>query len=94
MIPAITIPVATAPTSILGYGKELANTAKLYTDNQKYSGISGNFDFKLIIFYNICNRADVLLNAYLKALPLILTGLALNYYYNGRLAILIFDKAY
>ena len=94
MIPAITIPITTAPTSTLGYGKELANTAKLYTDDQKYSSISRNFNFKLIIFYNICNRADVPPNAYLKALPLILTGLALNHYYNNRLAILMFDEAY
>ena len=92
-MPAITIPIATAPTFILGYGKELVNVAKLYTDDQKYSGISGNFDFKLTIFYNICNRVNILPNAYLKALPFILIGLALNYYYNGRLAILIFDEA-
>ena len=92
IIPAITIPVTTAPTPILGYGKELVNVAKLYTDDQKYSGISRNFNFKLIIFYNICNRADVSPNTYFKALPFMLIGLALNYYYNSRLAILIFNK--
>ena len=92
MILTITIPVTIVPTSILGYGKELANTAKLYTDDQKYSSISGNFNFKLIIFYNIYNRTDIPPNAYFKALPLILIGLALNHYYNSRLAILIFNK--
>ena len=94
MTPATTIPVTTAPASILGYKKELVNIAKLYTDDQKYSGISGNFNFKLTIFYNICNRADIPLNAYLKALPFILIGLALNHYYNSKLAILIFNEAY
>ena len=60
MIPTIITPVATVPTSILGYRKELVNAAKLYTDNQKYSSISGNFNFKLTIFYNIYERADIL----------------------------------
>ena len=63
-------------------------------DDQKYSNISGNFNFKLRIFYNIYNKVDILFNAYLKALPFILIGLALNYYYNSKLAILIFNKAY
>ena len=91
--PVTTIPVTTAPTPILGYGKELVNAAKLYTNNQKYSSISGNFNFKLTIFYDICNRADVPPDAYLKALPLMLIGLALNYYYNTRLAVLMFEDA-
>jgi hypothetical protein len=72
MIPTTTTPVATVPTSILGYGKELANAAKLYIDNQKYSSISGNFNFKLTIFYNIYKRADILKRVYPKALPLML----------------------
>jgi hypothetical protein len=72
MTPTTTIPVAMVPTSILRYGKELVNAAKLYTDDQKYSGISGNFNFKLTIFYNICKRADVLKKAYPKALLLML----------------------
>ena len=46
-----------------------------------------------MIFYNICNRVDILPNIYFKALPFMLIGLALNYYYNSRLAILIFNKA-
>ena len=94
IIPATTIPITTVPTPILGYGKELANTAKLYTDDQKYSNISGNFNFKLTIFYNICNRANILFNTYFKALSFMLIGLALNHYYNNKLAILIFNKAY
>ena len=94
MIFTTTIFVAIAPASTLVYGKELVNMANLYTDDQKYSGISGNFNFKLINFYDICNRADIPLSVYFKALPFILIGLVLNYYYNSRLAILIFDKAY
>jgi hypothetical protein len=33
IIPAITIPIITAPASTLGYEKELINIAKLYTDD-------------------------------------------------------------
>ena len=44
----------------------------MYTDNQKYNNISGNFNHKLIIFYNIYERADVLERVYLKALLLML----------------------
>jgi hypothetical protein len=91
--PTTTTPITTVPTSILRYGKELVNAAKLYTDDQKYSGISGNFDFKLIIFYNICERVDILEKAYPKTLLLILQGLALDYYYNTKLAILTFKDA-
>jgi hypothetical protein len=36
------------------YGRELANLAKLYTDESKYSGNNDNFDFKLTIFTDLC----------------------------------------
>jgi len=35
------------------YSKELANLAKLYTNEAKYSGENDNFDFKLTIFTNL-----------------------------------------
>ena len=42
-----------------GFGKELANLAKMYIEDNKYSRENDNFDFKLIIFHNLCNRADI-----------------------------------
>jgi hypothetical protein len=42
-----------------GHGKELANLAKLYTDEAKYSGENDSFSFKLTIFHDMCDRADV-----------------------------------
>jgi len=36
------------------YSKELANLAKLYIDKSKYSDENNNFDFKLIIFIDLC----------------------------------------
>jgi hypothetical protein len=41
--------------TITGYSKEIVNAAKIYIKEQKYSGINESLDYKLIIFYNICN---------------------------------------
>ena len=41
------------------YGKELANLAKLYTDESKYSGKNNNFNFKLTIFIDLCQKANI-----------------------------------
>ena len=37
------------------YRKEIANVAKIYTEEQKYGGINESLNYKLIIFYNIYN---------------------------------------
>ena len=50
----------------------------MYTEELKYNGINSSFNYKLIIFYNICNQSDVLQEVYNKALLIILIGLALN----------------
>jgi hypothetical protein len=65
------------------FGKELTNLAKIYTDGSKYSGDNDNFDFKLVIFHDLCNRADVPEEAKVKAYPTMLRGLALDYYYTN-----------
>jgi len=64
-----------------GYSKEIANAAKIYIEEQKYSGINKSLNYKLIIFYNIYNQADVPQEAYLKAFPTMLKGLALEHFY-------------
>src|SRR6266576_951052 len=79
--------------TILGWGKEISNTAKIYIEELKYNGTNGSFNYKLTIFYNICNQSDILQEAYNKALPIMLTGLALNQYFNGRLGNLLFKDA-
>jgi hypothetical protein len=61
------------------------NLAKIYMEDSKYSRENNNFDFKLIIFHNLCRRAnipkdeDIMANTY----PIILYGLALDYYYSN-----------
>ena len=41
--------------TITGYSKEIANVAKIYIEEQKYSGINESLSYRLTIFYNICN---------------------------------------
>jgi hypothetical protein len=69
------------PITITGYGKEIVNIAKIYTEKQKYSSINKSLNYKLIIFYNICNQVDVPQEDYLKAFPTMLKGLVLDYFY-------------
>ena len=47
------------PTQAKTYGKELANLAKLYTNKSKYSSENNNFNFKLTIFTDLCQKADI-----------------------------------
>jgi len=58
------------------YSKEAATIAKIYTDDQKYNGVSNSFNFKLTIFYNICKRAGLPPKGYITALLTMLKGLA------------------
>ena len=57
--------------------------AKLYTDEVKYSGENDNFDFKLTIFTDLYQKADILKQEFSQAYSTILRGLVLNYYYTN-----------
>jgi hypothetical protein len=89
-------PIASIRTESGGHGKELANLAKLYTDEAKYSGENDSFSFKLTIFHDMCDRADVPQSAKLKAFFTMLKGLALDYYYSNMftniMTLIIFDE--
>jgi len=43
------------PITTTGYRKEIVNIAKIYIEEQKYGGINKSLNYKLTIFYNICN---------------------------------------
>ena len=53
----------------------------MYIKESKYKGNRDSFNFKLIIFHNIYRRADILYKAKAKAFPIMLKGLALNFFY-------------
>ena len=69
------------PVIITSYRKEIVNTAKIYIKEQKSSSINKSLNYKLIIFYDICNQADIHQEIYFKAFPTILKGLALDHFY-------------
>ena len=73
-------PAAALPRS---YGREIANLAKMYTDQLRYGAEGDSFSYKLRIFYDMCNRADVPQEAYLKAFLTMLKGLPLNQFFNS-----------
>jgi hypothetical protein len=76
--------------------KELANLAKLYTNEAKYSDENDSFSFKLTIFHDMCDRADVSQSAKLKAFSTMLKDLILDYYYSNMftsiITVITFDE--
>jgi len=72
----------------------VATIIKIYTDDQKYDGVSDSFNFKLTIFYNICKRSGLPLEGYTIAFPSMLKGLAQDHYYNSNLKLRPFMEAY
>ena len=75
------------------YSKEAAMVAKMYTESQKYDGISESFDFKLAIFEDICKRAGLGPDGYMIAFPTMLKGLAQDHYYNRTLSTRTYPEA-
>ena len=71
------------PAREQSFGKELANLAKMYTDESRYSGENDNFDYKLVIFHDLCSRVDIPDNIKAKAYPTMLRSLALDHYYTS-----------
>ena len=76
----LNIPIQNKPTS-KGYRRELSIIIKIYTKESKYGGNRDSFNFKLTIFYNIYGRTNVPYKAKAKAFPIMLKGLALNFFY-------------
>jgi hypothetical protein len=58
--------------SALNLNKELTNLAKTYEDKNKYTSQDDNFDFKLVIFHDLCGQVGVTEEAKAKAYPIIL----------------------
>lgn len=67
---------------ITGYGRELSNLAKMYGPELKYQGEGDSFDYKLNIFMELCEKADVPELLYAKAYSIMLSGSALTHYFS------------
>lgn len=72
-----------ATTINIGYNRKLSNLGKIYINKVKYSNCNDSFIFKLIIFYNIYFKANILFEAKIKAFFTMLKGLTLDYYYSN-----------
>ena len=79
-MPPINMPIRNEPT-LKGYRRELSIIIKIYTKESKHGGNRDSFNFKFTIFYNICGRANILYKTKAKAFPIILKGLALDFFY-------------
>ena len=44
----------------INYSRDLATLAKIYIEESKYSGEDNNFNRKLTIFNNLCDRVNIL----------------------------------
>ena len=76
----LNMPIWNEPT-LKGYRQELNIIIKIYTKESKYKNNKNSFNFKLTIFYNIYGCANILYKAKAKIFPIILKGLALNFFY-------------
>ena len=74
------MPIWNEPMS-KNYRRELNIIIKMYTEESKYRNNKNSFNFKLIIFHNIYRHANILYKAKAKAFPIILKGLALDFFY-------------
>ena len=74
------MPIWNKPT-LKGYRQELSIIIKMYTKESKYRSNRDSFDFKLTIFHNIYRCANILYKVKAKAFPIMLKGLAFNFFY-------------
>ncbi len=65
------------------YEKKLSTLIKFYSDKTRYTDENDSFSYKLIIFNDICRRANVSHEIKLLAFFTMLKRLALNYYYSN-----------
>ena len=59
---------------------------------KKFSGTENNFEFKLIIFFEKCRRAELSFHVYLENASLMLSKKTLSVFYANRFFIFTFDE--
>ena len=83
--PSTVIPIVTHPGNSASltekekdYSREIANIAKMCTEEDKYSGTeeNDNLDHKLAIFQDFCRRVKLPPQEYITAFPAMLKGAA------------------
>jgi hypothetical protein len=74
------------------YGRDLAILAKMYTEESKYSRENDNFNRKLTIFNDLCDRVDIPQAVKIKGFLIMLRGIALDFYYKNKAIYITFDS--
>ena len=74
------------------YSRDLVTLVKIYTEESKYSRKNNNFNYKLTIFNDLCNRVSILQEAKIKGFPTILCGITLNFYYKNKATYTTFNS--
>ncbi|KAI1001274.1 hypothetical protein K3495_g6925 [Podosphaera aphanis] len=65
------------------YGRDMANLAKSYINDLKYTGdTDDNFDDKFGIFMEMCSRFGIANEGLVLAFPTMLSNIALSFYFN------------
>jgi hypothetical protein len=76
------------------YSRDLATLAKIYIEESKYSREDNNFNRKLIIFNDLCDRVDIPQEAKIKGFPTMLHSIALDFYYKNKATYITFNGIY
>ena len=74
------------------YSRDLATLVKIYTEESKYSKEDNNFNYKLIIFNNFCNRVGIPQEVKIKGFLMMLRGITLDFYYRNKATYTTFNS--
>ncbi len=67
------------------FSRQLALLNKIYRKKDKFSDTNSNFDYKIMIFYDKCRRANLSSHAYSQGASIMLSDQALIHYYSNQL---------
>ena len=65
---------------------------KIYTEESEYSREDNNFNCKLIIFNDLCNKIGILQKVKIKGFLIMLYGITLNFYYKKKVTYTTFNN--
>ena len=66
----------------------------MYIKESKYNKEDDNFDHKLMIFNDLCDKIDILQKAKIKGFPTMLHSITFNFYYRNKATYTTFDSIY
>ncbi len=73
------------------YSKKLVLLKKIYKNDDKFDIIDDNFNFKILIFYDKCKRADLFRIAYDEDVSIMFRNQILIYFYTNQVIFITFD---